>query len=212
MRHIKRGIYLNVFTPSKGERANPSWSDYVRGEWWIDRHGQAEFADIDVGESGHEQLAINAMLDKEILIEGLLKSKVVNSDRADELLEKENDVSAIYFSDLKIPDKVGEASVVDADSKASKTEVWKEIKKDVRVAYCKHYGAILGINREFAAWQWRAKEIKAIQDFVFEQAQGEEIDPGGDEISIEELKTDRYVKMSFDDFVVAKNPRDLWNR
>jgi hypothetical protein len=33
------------------------WSDYVKGEWWLDESGYAEFCDSNVSDQGHEAVA-----------------------------------------------------------------------------------------------------------------------------------------------------------
>ena len=38
------------------------WSEVIKGEWWIDDSGFAEYADVDIGDTGHEGIAIRSVI------------------------------------------------------------------------------------------------------------------------------------------------------
>jgi hypothetical protein len=195
--------------PNRGVRKNPGWSDYVRGEWWISVDGDAEYADQDIGAGGHEQLALDSMIDADELLSGLLEEELIDQKEADEVLA-DRLAGAHILALYNIPDEIAVRAIRENPSGASSTEIWAAIKKDARVAYARYWGAIMGINREFAAWEFGDKQIKAVQDFIFEQACGEELEPDDTQMCLEEIKTQRYECFPFDEFIVAKRARTLW--
>jgi hypothetical protein len=191
----------------------PKWSDYIRGEWWIDKDGESMFADGDLGDAGHEMIAADSMLDKDALIDALNEYVIEypDSDTAEswnpEEWEGDEDTSAGLFFNFGIPDEVGEA-VAGAD-------VWKDMKKDVRMAFAKWHGAILVINDNFYAWEITAQTIKAIQEHIFgqlyEDLEEEQVGDMNGDVTVEEAKTKRHVSLPFQDFLLVKFPRDLWS-
>lgn len=186
-----------------------SWSDYVRGEYWIDESGESIFADQDIGEAGHEALAVDAMLDKEVLLDGLIERAEeleLSEERLEELEWCRNDdvgASGVYFNAGYIPDEVG----VEA---AGSKERWQDLKKDARMAYAKHEGAILTINTSFYAWKVTVKTIQAIQSYIYEQVNDQEINDPDEELLIEEAETGRHESMAIDRFLQIKTPHQLW--
>lgn len=222
-----KGFGCSVCDPrlAAAARKNPSgmtWKDYIRGEWWIDEYGESLFADVDIGEAGHEIIAIDSMLDKEILADGVIKhykaklrktkgadKKWVRDKIKDQIAETEryrnNDemnASQIYLSQ-EIPEEAGIAA-------AGSKEAWEDLVRDARMAYAKHKGAILAVNRDFAAWQVTSKTIEGIQGFILEQSGGEEIEDKSTEMCVEEHETQRTVCMPVMEFLTLKHPRDLW--
>lgn len=182
-----------------------SWRTYVRGEWWIDLDGEPVFADQDIGEAGHEKIAADSMLDLEVLVAGLLEEGLLTEEEADDYLEGDYGAAALFFT-KNIPDEIGIAA-------ARSEERWRDLKKDVRMAYAKHEGAILAINTEFFAWEVTAKTIKAIQSFI----EGEVYEQGANistledsDICVEEASTKRYACLPASEFLLVKYPRQLF--
>ena len=178
------------------------WKDFIRGEWWIDSSGESMFADIDIGDEGHEAIAINQLLDKDLLIDGLLEAGLIDEDKADEYRDGEYEASNVYFLE-NIPEEVGIAA-------AGSKEDWDDLQLDSRVAYMKHEGAIQAIGTDFAAWEVTDTTIEAIQGFIFEQTGGETLDDASTEMCIEEYKTSRTVCLPVMEFLTLKTTKELW--
>lgn len=181
---------------------SPTWKDYVRGEWWLDEDGNSTYADQDVGEAGHERVALEHFLcqhDLE-LIEELIKAG------ADEKALNECDDLLEYYMMQGISTEIGE--------KVYGKELWHEIKEDVRFAYAKHTNSILVIGLNFMAYKVNAKTISAIQDFILEEAGdqigGENPDASGNYMMVEEASTKKSVELPVNDFLLLKHPGELW--
>ncbi len=175
-----------------------TWGDYIRGEYWIDLNGFSLFADIDIGEAGHESIAIDQMLDKDILIEGLSEESLLTEEAIKEYEDDESGASYIFFTE-NIPDNIG----IEA---AGSKERWDDLKKDARLAYAKHEGAIAVVNENFYCWNLTNKTINAIQDFLFEN-----YDPlPTSDIVIEEGFSGKYARIPIKDFITIKHPGELW--
>lgn len=216
-----------VLMPRKGSAVSESWSDYVRGEYWIDDTGST-YADQDIGDVGHEAIALSSMLDKEILADGLIehwqgiideledKDELTTEDEdrieilrhkiaeVEDIRDRDELEAATLFFNYDIPDEVGIAASRDA-------EVWHDMVEDARGAYAKHYGAILAIDTNFAAWKVTKDTIEAIKDHLFELA-GQYLDTPSrrDEVTVEEFSTKRSVTLPMTDFLNISSPRDLW--
>jgi hypothetical protein len=191
------------------------WSDYVSGEWWIDLHGQSMFADQDIGDAGHEAVACESLLPSGDEIAQAIREWVEEEPEREEELwyhldampDCEECTRDLYFNGY-IPDEVGEELVG--------AEVWRDMNKDIRLAFARHEGAILVIGTDFAAYEITARSIEAMQEFLYgqtlEQAALHESDlPGlvGD-MTVEEYKTKRSARIPVQDFLLVKYPRDLW--
>lgn len=194
----------NVFYKLSG------WDDYIRGEWWIDLDYGAEYADQDVGESGHETIAIDNLLNKDLLLDYLKEyyaQEIENKedlqqelDRLEEYSSDDYGSSTIYFNEI-VPDSVGVQLVGQ--------ELWADIKKDVRMAYAKHRGAIMVINSNFYAWTISKRTISVMQDFLWEIFSHSEEEIKG-EMTIEEGKSSQHRTMSISDFLQIKQPGEIW--
>ena len=196
----------------------PTWKDFIKGEWWIDKFGQSMFADQDVGQDGHESIAIDVMLDKEVLIDGLIAyyeaqseeeaQQYDNESKIEELQELRNndDVqsSQIYFNEM-IPDDVGIAA-------AGSKRVWEDIENDARKAYAKHEGAIQVVGTNFTAYKVTPGTIKAIQSFILDQAEFEKVDDTDTVIGVEQIEPHKYASIPVAEFLTIKRPIDLWSR
>jgi hypothetical protein len=216
MRRRKR-IRLSVIIPNR-VRANGSWEDYIKGEWWIDSSGRSMFADQDLGEAGHEQIAINNMIDRDVLFEELARwyrskaplsegwSRREADERADELLsmlESGSEPAEVILNDY-VADSVGSKA-------AGGMAKWKALKEDARRAYAKYEGAILAIDRNFAAWRVTESTISAIQSFIEEQAEGDdEIDDMGTKVCVEQFEPQKYGCMPVAEFLLIRKPKELW--
>ncbi len=179
--------------------ASVQWSDYVKGEWWLTKNG-SEFADIDAGDAGHEQIALQNLLGEHF---DEFKEALDPNDK-DKNLQETDDLVAYYWNEGKIPDDVG--------SKIMGPELWKDLKSDVRLAYAKHRGAILAIDFNFAAYKVTANTISTIQDHIYEQVSGSEISEleGDVTVVVEEYSTGKSSSLPVNDFLNIKNPGQLW--
>jgi hypothetical protein len=192
-----------------------TWGGLFRGEWWLDEHGQSEYADGDIGDKGHEVIAVDNMVDKDMLIDGLaekytqeLNSGLIDEDECayylnqlEDLKSDEVGASAI-IEELDIPDSIGEQAT-------RSPEVWHDLKKDAREAYSKYYGAIRVINNSFCAYKITDKTIEAIKIFLFEQAD-DLIENTDEEIEIEESSTGNFISIPVKEFLEIKHPGQLW--
>jgi len=187
----------------------------VRGEWWITKDG-AEFADGDIGDAGHELIAISTILpDRDAVVEAIVQSVREGKwvpDWVPRLQEGagadyENGGAQVWYEyGHYINEEQGTALV-------GSLEVWKALKKqDARYVFARYYGAIRVINRQFELWELTADAIHAIQEFLYDQASGEDMTGGDQEICLEEIKTQNYTCVAIDEFLTAKHPRDVWGR
>lgn len=182
-------------------RHNSTWGGTVSGEWWLTEDGEVEYADQDIGEQGHEAIAIDHLLDRDMLLEGLVKEGIISEADVKELESDDIFASNIFFT-IGIPDAVGKAA-------ASSPQVWTDIKKlGAREAFMKHEGAIMAIGEAFTAWRVTEKTIAAIQNFVLEQTD-DEPDPSMT-LTIERvLPTQKYTMVDWADFQFVKKPSEL---
>lgn len=209
-------LRLTVLRPVGIRPNGGAWRDYVRGEWWIDRTGQSEFADMDVGEAGHERIAVENMLDRDALVEGLAgwyrsKEPLKNgwgrdeaNDKASEIQDAES-AADIFFTEF-VPDSVGAKA-------AGSLQRWRDLKTDARLAYAKHEGAILAINKNFFAYRVTEETIAAIQSFIEELvSEGGEDDPidGSADICVEQGEPTKYACLPADEFMLIRKPKELW--
>ena len=159
------------------------WSDYVKGEWWIDDSGFAQFADIDVGDSGHEGIAIDNIVGSYVdeIAEAMEEyNKTADEDDKVDLNHYRQDMEyggGYLYYEVGIPSDIGE--------KVMGKEKWTLLNKDPRLAYAKYENAILVINLNFAAYKITDETIKKIQNFIYEQAPSldeEKLEGGEEEI------------------------------
>jgi GNAT superfamily N-acetyltransferase/8-oxo-dGTP pyrophosphatase MutT (NUDIX family) len=187
---LNRFLKTGTWTKPRVEAAL-SWKDVVRGEWWITPDGSSEFADQDVGEAGHEAIAVRHYLNK-------------YEDELKEELDPDADLDALtemYFGN-GISDEVGERVM---------GPIWQELKADARLTYAKHEGMILAINTSFAAYTVTNQTIKAIQDFLGERLSEFGDDVTGDtEMTVEEFSTGKSHSISISDFLGLKYAAQLW--
>ena len=187
--------------------AEPKWSDFVKGEWWIDGDtGQSEFADSNVGDMGHEGIAERNILNQysDEIFEALEEYNTANPDEPVSIVDHDNyddDPAHQQYHDGGIPDEVG--------IKVMGKEKWDLFNKDTRLCYAKFYNQILAINLNFAAWKVTDKTISAIQNFLGEESYHMEGNASGDMI-VEEYSTKKYVELPVQDFFNVKTPRELW--
>ena len=212
------------------------WSDYVSGEWWITPGGGEEYADQDVSDAGHERVAIEALVDQDLLIKLLKKhyDKIclsttfgsAENDAAytilDDITRAENDdeVFSLIWNYLNsptnhgpavIPPEIG-AAAVDGDA-----EIWDLLNLDPRWAYARK-GAVRVINQSFACWKVTADVIKRIQDFILGQAyeagdlEAEDVADLSGNTTIEEYSTNEYATLPINDFLTVKHKAEFWNR
>lgn len=191
------------------------WGSIITGEWWITQHGEAEYADQDVGDIGHEMIAANYMIDKDLLLGNLQEywKDQFDSGNIDEQEYNEQIENLIQYSDDNmssgdlffnefIPDEAGTKTV------GSLTK-WNDIKSDIRAAFAKYDEAIMVINTSFLAWKVTEDAINRMQRFIWEQIEDEEIMKGA-EITIEEAGTRKNITINLDQFLTIKYPAELW--
>lgn len=213
--------------PKRNPTRGPSWRDFIRGEWWL-LDGEELYADQDIGDQGHESIAIDCMFDRDQLAEALREilepraesdDEQTASDAADylEKLDSAEGASSIYF-EQKWDDvdsvAVGAINTHSVISGATQEEIWDDMERDIRAAFSKHYGAVYAHNRDFAAWKVDDAILERIRDFILgqaaEQGEGEPDDPDT-EISIEESSTHRTAYIPVARFLTIRHPRDLWD-
>jgi hypothetical protein len=193
-----------------------TWGGLIRGEWWLNEDGSSEFADIDIGEKGHEAIAIDSMIDKDIVLDELLEKYkkefedgVIDEEeltyylnQIEEYSNNDQIDSSFLFFEMGIPDEIGMKAV-------KSPEMWKDIKYDARQAYSKYYGAIRVINNSFSTYKITDKTIEAIKDFLFQEAD-DLIEESDQEIEVEEDSTGNYISIPVKDFLEIKYPGQLW--
>lgn len=217
--------------PKRNPGRRASWRDFIRGEWWL-LDGEELYADQDIGDDGHESLAIDHMLDKDALVSGLVEhwEGLLDSEDEDVVSDAEEKLKQIQDYDLEsseynagnvyalvaVPDEVGIASVTvhSATSGASAEQIWEDtVELGVRSAFAKHYGAVMAHDRDFTAWKVDDEVLERIREFILGQAaeQGDaEPDDPDTEISIEEASTNRTAYTPVANFLTIRHPRDLW--
>jgi hypothetical protein len=188
-----------------------NWGNLVSGEWWITPAGEFEFADIDVGDYGHEYIAVNYLFDKDIAIDLLkdkayndLKLNIISEEECNEILEKlesytNEDPAALFFNE-EIPNDIGKLAC----------DCWDDLNKDPRLAFAKK-GAILVIDTNFYLWKLTKDSIENIKNFIFENSQMEtELENSDNEIIIEEASTKKSSTIPFNEFLMISNPGEIW--
>jgi len=197
---------------------NGTWGDYVRGEWWITLDGDDMFADGDIGPAGHEQIAIDSMLDKDQLINAIVRGVLD--------CEPEDIAEAITteVEDLRWDDEIGSSNVFAqygcyvTDSSAEKLmrgglKGWRLLQQDARAAFSRYWGAIHVINFEFSVWQLTPKSLTSMQNWLESKLEGDEVHPRDDtELCITEWESKRYNCLEINEFLTARHPRDVWGR
>jgi len=198
-------------------RSNPAeWSDFVRGEYWIGPYGDIDGADLDVGDKGHEAIAIDNLLDKDKLLDGMI-AFLQNKYGADEpgirqkvsqleALRDDDEISSsnVFFTEY-VPDEAGVLSAGDKDK-------WEAIQRDARVAYARYEGAIQVVGTNFFAWKVTKDTLIRIVDFLAEMLGGEDklISAKWEIVWIEEGSTGRSASTTVGRLLEIDNPRSLW--
>lgn len=179
-------------------RKNSTHGGYVSGEWWITQDGETIYADQDIGELGHEAIAFDHMVDKEIVVDGLLERDIIDEDEAKEL--QDDDVTVIYiYNQFGIPDDLGKEAV-------DRPEIWTAIKKhDARYAFIRYYGAILVLGENFLSYTVTKKTLEAIKEFVLELTDD---DPDSNmQITVERIyPSQKYFSVPWSEFQFLKSP------
>jgi hypothetical protein len=201
--------------------ANPSWEGFIRGEYWIDSTGESHFADVDVGDKGHEAIALDMLLDKDALVEGLIEYYEGQTDEYKEqydvdgklaelasyLEDDEMDSSNVYVLEY-IPDEAGIAGA------GGDKQLWEDIQQDVRLAFAKHTGAIAVVDTNFYAWKVTKDTLKRILDFLYEELDGEDgfIAAKDKMIWIEEGSKNRTTGVTLAELLDLESPSALWGQ
>lgn len=181
----------------------PTWEDIIKGEWWINKDGTSDYADQDVGEAGHEMIAIKNLLSEfSDNFREAFEEENISGDNIREFIESDDFEYLEYaYHNNEIPDSIGVKAM---------GELWNEMKKDSRSAYSKHTGAILVINHNFAAWKIDAASLRAMQNFIWEQMSENKINLKNAEVVVSEQSTGNYNSIPVDNFLQLKGPRQLW--
>jgi hypothetical protein len=200
---------------------NPSWEGWIRGEYWIDSSGESHFADIDIGDKGHEAIALDMLLDKDALVEGLIGYYEAQDDEYKEQYDVEGEIAKLqgYLDDYEmdasnvyaleyIPDEVGIAGA------GGDARLWADIQEDVRLAFTKHRGAIAVVDTNFYAWKVTKDVIRRIVDFLHEELGGEDefIAAKDNMIWIEEGSKGRSTGVTLGELLDLENPSALWGQ
>jgi len=198
---------------------NPAqWSDFIRGEYWIDETGGSEFADIDIGDKGHEAIALDVMIDKDVLIDKLIEyyeeqeddeRYAVEDDIAEleAMRDDEVDASTVYYHVSHwVPDEIGIAAV------GGDKQLWEDIDQDPRLAYAKHFGAIQVVDTNFTTWKITKETLDNIIEFLVEMLGGEDelASHATERVWIEEVSTNRSAGPTVSELLNMKSARDLW--
>lgn len=214
--HIQPPAFARNLIPRRNPY-QPTWKDYIKGEWWIDLSGESMFADQDTGDVGHEAVAVDSMLDKNVLLSGLIAYYEAQSEEEAEQYDNKSKIaelqwmldmdeisaSEVYFTE-HVPDEVGIAA-------AGSEEKWNDIKADARLAFAKHYGAIQVVGTNFTAHKITSETIGAMQSFIEGQAEFEEITDTETKIGVEQVEPRKYASVSVAEFLTIKTPRELWS-
>jgi hypothetical protein len=205
--------------------ANPAWGNFIRGEYWIDQYGEAQYADLDVGEKGHEAIALDLMLDKEALVDGLIEyyespQALEDGWQQEEIPEKVSELAWLRDSDDVDPSHVyaQEQNVISDEVGAAATDggkrVWDVLKNDARLAYAQHTGAIAVVDRNFYAWRVTKDTIENILYFLQEQLGGEDefIAARNEMIWIEEGSKGRTTGVTLGKLMDLETPGELWSQ
>ncbi len=210
-RHL--ALIMWAYTPQPkrlakaSNRAKNPWGDFIRGEYWIDPYGESHYADIDVGEAGHESIAVDLMVDKDALLDELVSRGIMTEGAADEHRNDEESGSYLLFLDHKdaLPDEAG-AHV------AGGLQRWLDLKQDPRYAYAKHEKGIRVVDTNFYAWKVTKDTLRRIVGFVQDQLFEDEADIRANrnrEVWIEEGSTGRSAGPTLEELMVMDSPRDL---
>lgn len=183
-------------------RRNSTHGGFIRGEWWITNDGEVLFADQDIGEEGHEAIALRYLIDSEVLADELLKRGLIAEDDVDMIMEYG---AGVVLAGMKIPGSVG--------VKAAGEQVWKDIiDMGPREAFMKHHNAIMVVGESFYVWKVTEKSINAIQNFIFEEADGEDLNPKTS-VYVEQVTPHKYSDMPWGEFQFIKKPSEMvWSR
>jgi len=202
------------------------WKSWIFGEYWLHESGEAEFADGDTGDRGHEQIAVenifnhfSTQLENAFIkyfqkvkekypeeypgaIEGY--SNFFRGTDPDDFTLDNAEMSDLYYN-YHIPVTVGEEAFPPGQ--------WDEFNKDIRLFYSKYFKAAHVINNNFSVWQLTPRMINAMQDFVLEKADENGLDaenplPGS--ICVDEISTNRYAELDTTEFLMAKHANQIF--
>lgn len=189
----------------------PTWRDFIRGEWWLVPGQEAQFADQEVGEAGHRQLALDAMFDNNVLvawlvIEGMLDAGQEQEARDNGAAFTIDTARAVWGLEVWPASVLRDAFMKDVRFKA---EVAQEALRNPYMVYMEFWGAIRVAGPAFQMFKLGTKQIEAIQSFLLEHIA--DAAPDRSSITIEDVETGS-TEISIEEFLVAKRPRDVWRR
>ena len=205
MGYLKPPQFIRNVIPQRNPY-QPTWKDYIRGEWWIDESGESMFADQDIGDVGHEAALIDGLIEYYQSQSEKEAEQYDNESKIAELEDMRDDdqgASGVYFQE-HIPDEVGIKA-------AGSEQKWNDIEADARLAFAKYHGAIQVVGTNFLAYKINANTIEAMQKFIESQADFETIDDTETEIGVEQVSPRKYASVRVAEFLTIKNPRELWS-
>lgn len=201
---------LNKFIKYAGHIGQ--YRQFVSGEYWIDKYGQSEFADINLGDIGHEGIAFRNLVDKDKLInlleEYYLKNPEIydegDIERLDEYRNEDEDAASLE-ANIDIPDEVWLA-LFDNDSEKAAM-----VKDDVRMAYAKYENATLVIDDNFFVYELNRKNLDNIIDFIYENTNDDDLGNCSETVSIEQANPKKYNEIPIKYLIDMKYPEQVWN-
>jgi len=205
--HGNHPMIMNTY-PEHADINDSRWGSIISGEWWLTDYGP-EFADSDIGDQGHEAIAVNHLFDSEAAlyeIDELLEKEPQNEDLLELKEDIKNNMSEEYgsssvFFNVNIPDNIGIKTV-------DNPEIWYELKKDPRIPFMKYKGAIRVLGNSFEVYILNDEQLKTIKSFLAEQI--DESDMEG-EIFIEQINPQKSQSHRVIDFInFVDKPQDAW--
>lgn len=185
------------------------WGDrLLYGEYWI-IDGQEEYADQDIGDRGHESIAVDHLFNAEEALQ--IAEEMLQNNPDDEDLEylvdqikkyySEDYGSSSVFFNVNIPDEIGRQAT-------TPPEAWDVMKKDPREALMKYRGGIYVINSNFGMWKLTQDKLNSIINFIYNNI--ENPDAVGD-VHIEQFNPPKYASIPWEDLQNIKFPNQVWS-
>lgn len=187
------------------------WGSYSVGEWWLTDSG-SEFADTNIGDVGHEQVAVDYLFDADKAIEAAREKLEELSEDSEEYEDLEHLISemeeyssndygssSVYFN-VTIPREIGIQAV---DS----PEIWDELERDPITAFMKYKNAVRVISNNFTSWVITKDVLDRIQGFIYENVADEDLE---NDVTIEQVSPHKFKTHRLIDILDMKNPGDVW--
>lgn len=189
----------------------PTWRDFIQGEWWIAPGQEPEFADRDTSDAaGHVAQALENMIDYDELATRLLEHEYVSEETLEDWDTVSMLVRQLHFPSILAAEAIKEPPFSDLEQwkKKGPGSFWDRIVRDPVEAYMRGWRAVRVAGRTFQVYELDQSNIRAMQDFLLDQLQ--DARPDSTTIEIEESKTGSYLEMPLSEFLVATSRRDIF--